>query len=137
MHARDLDGQRTHRGPLEPHPHRLARRTVRALQGLTCEASREHIESTLADPVKDNPMGIDVYEVEPRLRDLGYRAKAGGIVEDGGPKATGNLAFRAENRFEVDDRGAVERLQVVDADPQAVDLGKRHPVQADRVRAVG
>jgi hypothetical protein len=42
-----------------------------------------------------------------------------------------------EHRFDVDDRGAVERFEFADQDPQALDGENLGPVQADWVGPVG
>src|SRR5688572_5952284 len=44
------------------------------------------------------------------------------------------LGDRAQHRLEVDDRRAVDRLELADAQPGAGDLRDGHPVQPDRVR---
>jgi len=55
------------------------------------------------------------------------------------PAARGRLAFghRVEHWFDVDDRGVVERFELADQDPQALDGEDLGPVQADRVGPVG
>jgi hypothetical protein len=63
---------------------------------LTCKASHENIAATMSDPFKNNPLGIDVYEVEPRLRDLHWDADAGDIVEENDTEATGKLEITVE-----------------------------------------
>ena len=47
-----------------------------------------------------------------------------------------NAVDAAEHRFDVDDRSAVERLEVVHADARAVDLRDADAVEPDRVRAI-
>jgi hypothetical protein len=83
-----------------------------AVLELTCEASHENISATLSDPFKDNPTGIDVYEAEPRLRDMRYEADAGDIVEEGDTEATGELDITVEG---VPDDMPPEAQQVMDS----------------------
>ena len=45
-------------------------------------------------------------------------------------------ALTAQDRLDVDDRRAVDRLQRADRDPVAIARRHRHPVQPDRVRPV-
>jgi len=80
-----------------------------AVRNLTCEASHEDIVATLSDPFKNNP--IDVYEVEPRLRDLRYLAEGGDIVEESDTAATGKLEITVEG---VPDDMPQEAQQVMD-----------------------
>jgi hypothetical protein len=81
-----------------------------AVRNLTCEASHEDIVATLSDPFKNNP--IDVYEVEPRLRDLRYKAEAGDIVEESDSAATGKVDITVEG---VPDDLSPEGQQVMDS----------------------
>jgi hypothetical protein len=83
-----------------------------AVQKLTCEASHKGSAATLSDPFKGNPMGIDVYAVEPRLRDLRYLAKGGDIVEESDSTATGKVEITVEG---VPDDLAPEAQQVMDS----------------------
>src|SRR5579859_670117 len=50
--------------------------------------------------------------------------------------ACGGCAWRLQDRLDVDDRGAVERLDRADAQAGAVDRADRDRVQADRVGAI-
>lgn len=86
-------------------------RDDKAILGMTCKASHENISATLSDPFKNNQMGIDVYEVEPRLRDLHYTAQAGDIVEESDSAATGKLEITVEG---VPDDMPPEAQQVMD-----------------------
>jgi hypothetical protein len=47
------------------------------------------------------------------------------------------LGHPVEHWFDVDDRGAVERFELADLDPQALDGEDLGPVHADRVGPVG
>jgi hypothetical protein len=69
-------------------------RDDKAVLDLTCEASHENIAATLSDPFKGSP--IDVYEVEPRLRDLRYLAEGGDILEESDSAATGKVEITVE-----------------------------------------
>ena len=87
-------------------------RDDKAILGLTCKASHENIQATLADPFENNPMGIDVYEVEPRLRDVRYEAEAGDIIEESDTEATGKVEISVEG---VPDDMPPEAQQVMDS----------------------
>jgi hypothetical protein len=67
-----------------------------AALALTCKASHEDISATMSDPFKNNPTGVDVYAVEPRLRDMHWDADAGDIVEETGTEATGKVEITVE-----------------------------------------
>jgi hypothetical protein len=69
-------------------------RDDQAALDVTCEASHKNIAATLSDPFKGNP--IDVYEVEPRLRDLRYLAEGGDILEESDSAATGRVEITVE-----------------------------------------
>ena len=47
------------------------------------------------------------------------------------------LDHQVKHRFDVDDRGTVERFELADLDPQALDGEDLGPVHADRIGPVG
>jgi hypothetical protein len=101
-----------------------------AALALTCKASHENISATMSDPFKNNP--IDVYEVEPRLRDLHWDADAGDIVEESDTEARGKLDFTVEG---VPDDMPPEAQQVMDSVQIAFPLTLVDP-QDDTVKLI-
>jgi hypothetical protein len=97
---------------------------------LTCKAAHKNISATMTDPFKGNP--IDVYEVEPRLRDMHWDADAGDIVEESDTEATGELAITVEG---VPEDMPAEAQQVMDSVQIAFPLTLINP-ENDTVKLV-
>src|SRR5262245_11047190 len=65
-----------------------------AVQRLTCTSARDDGGPTLSDPFAGSPMDID--EIDPRLRDIRYKAAAGDVTDETDSTATGELTITVE-----------------------------------------
>ena len=71
-----------------------------------------------------------------RRRDEGGRGEVPGRAAGANGPRSALARVRTEHGLDVDHRGPVDRLERVDADPQALDRLDPRPVEPDRVRAV-
>jgi hypothetical protein len=81
-----------------------------AVRQLVCESSRSDGGSSLADPFAGSPYDID--QVDPRLREVHWVAKAGEITDRSDDRATGKVSFTVEG---VPSDLSAEAQQVLDS----------------------
>jgi hypothetical protein len=81
-----------------------------AVRQLVCESSRSNGQGSLADPFAGSPYDID--QIDPRLRDVHWVAKAGRITDRSDDRATGKLSFTVEG---VPSGLSAEAQQVLDS----------------------
>src|SRR5438445_415500 len=100
---------------------------------------QEHPRQTIATLARR--IGMSAPAVAERIQRLQEAGMIAGTIransESRWPCRASSLRLRLEHGLYIQDWRSVQRLQVLHPHPSAIDRHDRHPVQPDRVRAIG